>query len=257
MPTVKTESEGRRPSAGSLRALRAAAERVRPDDARLREWFDSYAARHTPRLALDLDMVHRLAQPEQRIVEYGATPLLLTAALRDCGYRVTALDLAPERFSRTIAELGLDVLRCDIETQAPPLPDASADLVLFNELFEHLRINPIFTLKEVHRVLRPGGVLLLSTPNLRSLNGIRNFLFRNLSYSSSRGVFRQYARLDEVGHMGHVREYTTREVREFLQEIGFSVESVIFRGTFRRFSERCIGSLFPALRPFFTVLARR
>ena len=39
--------------------------------------------------------------------------------------------------------------------------------MLFCELFEHLHLNPFHTLKEIFRVLRPGGLLLLTTPNLR------------------------------------------------------------------------------------------
>ena len=48
-----------------------------------------------------------------------------------------------------------------------PLPTASVDAVLFCELFEHLHLNPFHTLKEIFRVLRPGGLFLLTTPNLR------------------------------------------------------------------------------------------
>ncbi len=45
-----------------------------------------------------------------------------------------------------------------------PYPDASFDVVVSDNVFEHLD-NPLAVFREVHRVLRPGGVLLAKTPN--------------------------------------------------------------------------------------------
>jgi len=50
---------------------------------------------------------------------------------------------------------------CDIT--AIPVPDASFDVVLCTEVLEHVQ-DPIATLRELTRVLRPGGKLLLSAP---------------------------------------------------------------------------------------------
>ena len=45
-----------------------------------------------------------------------------------------------------------------------PYPDASFDIVVSDNVFEHLD-DPLAVFREVHRVLRPGGVLLAKTPN--------------------------------------------------------------------------------------------
>jgi SAM-dependent methyltransferase len=159
------------------------------------------------------------------IIEFGAVPLLLTASLARLGYSITGVDIAPERFSRAINDLALEVVRCNIETERLPFHDSQFDVALFNELFEHLRINPIFTMREVHRILKPGGLLFLSTPNLRSLAGLANFLLRNRCYSCESDPYDEFSELEGLGHMGHVREYTTREITEFLGRIGFEVLS--------------------------------
>ncbi|MDB6011656.1 MAG: hypothetical protein JWL65_3906 [Gammaproteobacteria bacterium] len=101
--------------------------------------------------------------------------------------------------------------------------DESFDVVVFHELFEHLRINPVFTLTEVLWVIKPNGILTPSTPNLRSLDGIRNFLFRDRAFSCAPSIYLEYEKLQTIGHTGHVREYTWTEVVEFLQTIGFVV----------------------------------
>ena len=254
---VSTESEPWLVPEGSLRLLDEVAARVRPDEAALEEWFGGYRRQHRERLAADLRILEAHASPGARILEYGAIPLVMTAALARLGYAVSAVDVAPGRFGGAIERLGLDVRHCDVETEAVPFDSASFDIILFNELFEHLRIDPIFTMKEAHRVLAPGGRLLLSTPNLRSFRGLRNLALHNQGHAASGGVYEQYEKVATLGHMGHVREYTTREVAEFLARVGFLVEKVVFRGGHGRGLVGLAERLVPSLRPFFTVVATK
>ena len=106
-------------------------------------------------------------------------------------------------------------------------------------------------------MLVPGGVLILSTPNVRSFRGLRNLLLHNRCHAASGDVYRQYEKLETLGHMGHVREYTTREVAEFLARIGFSVDRLVFRGGHGRGLVGLGERLLPSWRPFFTVLASK
>ncbi len=241
----------------SFELLDAVASRIQPDDAALCEWFSTYQRQHRTRLVADLRIIEQHVASGARVLECGAVPLLATGVLVELGYEVSAVDIAPERFQAAIASLGLDVRKCDLETEPLPFGSETFDAVVFNEIFEHLRINPIVTLREVCRVLKSNGSLLLSTPNLRSFRGIRNLVFRNQGHAASAGVYRQYEKLETLGHMGHVREYTTREVSDFLTPIGFRVDKVIFRGGHGRgmvgFAER----LAPTLRPFFTLIATK
>ena len=249
------ESEPRRPPAASLELLDRLAERIRPDQAALAGWYAEYRRQHRRRLAADLRLVESHVEPRARVLEFGAVPLLMTAALAELGYRVSAVDLAPERFGSAISELGLDVRRCDVEREPLPFAADTFDAALFNELFEHLRIDPIFTLREACRVLRPAGRLLLSTPNLRSFRGLRNLLLHNRGHAVSAGVYRQYEKLETLGHMGHVREYTTREVVDFLARVGFAVERIVFRGGHGKGLVGAAERLLPSLRPFFSLVA--
>lgn len=253
--SISKQAEPKRPAARHLDLIDRLGAEIHPDDPKLEEWFSRYLRQHRRRLALDLDMITREANTEACVLEYGAIPLLLTGALAALGYRIGAVDLDPDRFAATIAALGLDVRRCDVEAEALPFEAATFDVVLFNELLEHLRMNPIFTLGEVHRALKPGGVLLLSTPNLRSFRGIRNLLVRNQGHAVSAGIFEQYEKLETLGHMGHVREYTTREVSDLLTRIGFRVDKIVFRGGHGRGVVGLAERLAPSWRPFFTLRA--
>ena len=254
---MRSSLELRHPSAGKLELLARVSASIRPDVAELEDWYTTYCRQHRHRLAIDLQILENHVDQGSRLLEFGAIPLLITAAMVEVGYAVSALDISPGRFAAAIENLGLDVRRCDFETQAVPFADESFDAVLFNELFEHLRINPINTMQEVERVLRPEGRLLLSTPNLRSAVGIRNLLLRNRGHAVSGDPYRQFEKLEKLGHMGHVREYTTREMIEFLSRIGFEVEEIIYRGRLGRGVTGMIERAVPSLRPFFTVVARK
>src|SRR3712207_6403622 len=116
-----------RPTLESLEAIEAAKRVVRPPDKRRRKrprrrgarhaGYYGYVEAHTDRLATDLDLVRRYAQPGSAIVEIGSTPPLLTTAMVDAGYLVTGVDLKPSRFAETIADVGLDIRECDVERQ--------------------------------------------------------------------------------------------------------------------------------------------
>jgi SAM-dependent methyltransferase len=64
---------------------------------------------------------------------------------------------------------GIDVARLDLEHDAFPWATSSFDVVVSNQVFEHLK-NIWLPLSEAYRVLKPGGHLVISVPNLASLH---------------------------------------------------------------------------------------
>ncbi len=69
----------------------------------------------------------------------------------------------------TAERRGLEVARVDLETGRLPWADGSVDVVVCNQVLEHLK-NVWLPMTEMHRVLRPGGHAILSVPNLASLH---------------------------------------------------------------------------------------
>jgi SAM-dependent methyltransferase len=254
MATV--EGAPSRPSARSLGLIDGAIADVRPPS-ELREWFAGYAKAHSSRLALDLELVDRFAAPSAAIVEIGAVPLILTRALQRADREIIGVDLAPGRFGESIARFALRVETCDIETEQLPFADGSVDVVLFNEIFEHLRINPVHSLDEIRRILTPGGILLMSTPNLRSFHGLINLLVRGKSFAVGGDIYDEYDKLTRLGHMGHVREYAPGDIQALLDRLGFRLDRMVFRGLYNRRSMELAARLAPQFRPFVTYVAAR
>lgn len=78
------------------------------------------------------------------------------------------LDFFDEQIAKA-RENGVQVRKCDLELERFPLPDGSFDVVVANQIFEHLK--QIYRpMGEIHRILKPGGLLLFSVPNLASLH---------------------------------------------------------------------------------------
>lgn len=246
-----------RTSKTSLQLVSAVGEKIQPDSSNLLSWYKNYVLGHTERLALDLDLVRKYAQSGDALLDIGSVPPLLLGALKQLEYRVQGVDIAPERFESSFTKHGIPVAKCNIETERLPFPDHAFDLVTFNEIFEHLRINLVFTMSEVLRVTKHNGTLLLSTPNLKSLSGIINFIARSKACSCQEGIFDEYLKLSTLGHMGHVREYTPREVSEFLARIGWHVQKFIYRGRYSGHVRNCITNVLVQMKPFVTVVATR
>jgi SAM-dependent methyltransferase len=70
---------------------------------------------------------------------------------------------------------GCLTLQADLN-QKLPLPESSADIVVANQLIEHLPETDNL-LKNIFRVLKPGGVTVICTPNLASWHNIASLIF--------------------------------------------------------------------------------
>jgi len=162
----------------------------------------------------------------QRIVDVGCGDGSATHLVRNLDARNTVIgvDWSATALAQARAR-GLLVIQGEVDTAGLPLPDGCADVVIMSELIEHL-VDTDTAVDEVRRVLRPGGVLLLSTPNLaawfnRGLVGLG--IQPVFSEVSLRGVY------GRPGHevVGHLRLFTRRALVEFLTARGFRCERVL------------------------------
>lgn len=205
----------------------------------LTDWNLNYFQNHQHRYKNDLRIIQKYST-RGRILEIGSLPCHLTYCLKKLNYSVIGLDISPERASDFIKKADIDVRKCDIETERIPFPDNSFNLIIFNETFEHLRIDPISTLKKINRVLKPSGSMILETPNLYSLFNIIKF---NLGFGIN-NAYDEFEKLHSIGHMGHVRVYSTSEVIKFLQNTGFIVVKVTYKMNFSGKKKSGFRSLF-------------
>lgn len=126
---------------------------------------------------------------------------------------------------------GIEVVKHDVSRRLP-FEDETYDLVLFGEVIEHL-FDPDFALDEIHRILKPAGTLIVTTPNLASwlnrlvlLCGIQP-IFTETSTRKKYG--RRFAKLGQGSTViqGHIRVMTTWALLELLMDRNYSVSRVM------------------------------
>jgi SAM-dependent methyltransferase len=167
-----------------------------------------------------------------RVLELGAMPYFFTALLAEhipctitgstvpmMSWPGEALDVVarPVTIRRGAERPSLELTSWtfNIEKDVFPFPDGSFDLVLCMEVLEHLVYSPSHALAESHRVLAPGGHLVLTIPNYLRANRLVQLLL---------------GRPDDYPYVGsgiqgrHQHEFTHAELRILLEACNYRVE---------------------------------
>ncbi|HVO44502.1 MAG TPA: class I SAM-dependent methyltransferase [Aggregatilineales bacterium] len=135
--------------------------------------------------------------------------------------KLYALELDPEVIPKTIRNVGhlpdVHVVRGNIYAQ--PWPDASFDAIILSEILEHVD-DDLRGLREVFRVVKPGGVVAITVPNANypfwwdPINWILESVFStHIQHGPLAGIW-----------ANHVRLYTLDDLRAVVREAGFGIE---------------------------------
>jgi hypothetical protein len=181
----------------------------------------AYAARHKDRFVHTLELVPR-GDETKAALEMGAYMQMTPALKFELGYGTVrgCYYGAPGRTDhKTVVSATGETFECDIDhfdAERDPFPyaDETFDTVLCCELIEHL-------VSEINRVLKPGGHLVLTTPNIVSARAISAIL---LGYHPA--FFPAYIRPrtpDEEPEARHNREYAPMEIQHLLVDAGFEM----------------------------------
>ena len=103
----------------------------------------------------------------------------------------------------------------DIEAEPFPFEAATFDVVFFCEIIEHLQRDPLKALKEIKRVLRPNGALILTTPNVARLENVARMI-------AGANIYDPYSGYGPLGR--HNREYNKHELFLLLTWCGFEID---------------------------------
>jgi SAM-dependent methyltransferase len=115
------------------------------------------------------------------------------------------------------------LLRCDIDNEPiPSIAGKDFDVVFAGEIIEHL-FDPEHMLDEIRHVLKPGGHLILTTPNLAAWYNRVSLLFGYQPIFSSVGLRGTYGTLWPIHAESHLRLYTLPALRGLVESCGFKV----------------------------------
>ena len=125
-----------------------------------------------------LKFFNERSEPEGlKILDVGAGEGALTQKLHNMGHQMQACDFSPEAFK-------FSPVKCDgVDVTLPfPYADHAFDRVIALEVIEHIQNHENF-FSEINRILKNGGKLYISTPNILSLKSRFRFLFRGFHFS--------------------------------------------------------------------------
>ncbi len=152
------------------------------------------------------DIVLKMVGNPQKVLNLGdVNDSWLTKKLKEKS-EVTTIDVRPNAD-----------IKANLENRIP-LDNESFDLVVAGEIIEHI-YHAKNLLKEISRILKPNGHLILTTPNICSLANRIKMIFGKLpSNCASADEFDP-----EFG--GHIRDFNLDLVRKLLNETGFKIVS--------------------------------
>jgi len=108
-----------------------------------------------------------------------------------------------------------------------PLPDNQFDTILCWETMEHFNFNPIKFVRELYRVVKPGGKVCITVPNRASVYNLLRLLL-GLHEKKEIDAFYQFEDYESNGKKAffgfHWREYTASELNQLFYQAGFKIE---------------------------------
>jgi len=151
------------------------------------------------RRALVKSLVSRYADGAQvkKVLEIGCGTGATIEQLKPLAEIVCGLDISPAAL-RYCRQRGIDSI-CVADVSSLPYQSNEFDLVIGVDVIEHVD-NDVSALREIYRVCRPGGLMILTVPAFQFL----------------------WSRRDEQHH--HKRRYTLSQFRERVADAGFSVK---------------------------------
>ena len=141
-----------------------------------------------------------------KLLDVGCSDGRISKLFMGKGYAVYGVDIS-EKALKKATERGIKVLKADI-TKKLPYDDAEFDVVFCGEVLEHV-LDPMFLLKEIHRILKIRGIFIFTVPNVSMLKNVFLVLAGSLPCYAC------------IYNGPHVRDYCKKIIVEMLNETRF------------------------------------
>ncbi|MFK7958439.1 MAG: class I SAM-dependent methyltransferase [Lysobacterales bacterium] len=181
----------------------------------------AYLTEHFPRFLKTYELcAQRWHWQQAKVLDVGAHWLHQSVLLSALTQHITALDrpetLRCEGVVQTARRHRITLMEIDDLAQPrelAQLDENSLDVIVFSEILEHLTFNPLPMWKAFYRVLRPGGRIILTTPNHYGSAALLRNMSRWVTGGGS-GISVEHI-LAMPTSRPHWKEYSISELRQY------------------------------------------
>ena len=114
-----------------------------------------------------LSLIESLYPSKGDLLDIGCGAGFFLNSAKERGWNCHGLEILPEYIKYAKENFALENIRCESLDEPLTYDENTFDVVTLWDLIEHLR-NPIKSLKQINRVMKPGGLLVMWTPNVKN-----------------------------------------------------------------------------------------
>jgi SAM-dependent methyltransferase len=159
-----------------------------------------------------LNLVKKYIPKGYTIIDIGAGAGAFSQRLADNGYIVTGTDISADEWTLTT----IPFIQLDINKGIRQSISQEFDAICCLEVIEHVE-NPWALMRDINAIVKPGGIIVISTPNITSFLSRLHFLIR--------GKFHNFS--DESLVYGHISPISAFHLSNIANNIGWEMMEIL------------------------------
>jgi 2-polyprenyl-3-methyl-5-hydroxy-6-metoxy-1,4-benzoquinol methylase len=178
-------------------------------------WLENQRMKRIKMWKSRLETLNNFSRRQGNLLDAGCGECLFLELAREDGWDVTGTEISPFAVKYGRERLDLNILQGELKDIG--FPDKTFDAVTMWHVLEHTT-NPLVILKEIRRILKDDGVLILAIPNL-------NNIVSQWAYRLVKG--KRMHLFDPLDRELHLYHFTPETIRLALEKAGFRIEEIV------------------------------
>ncbi len=178
-------------------------------------WLENQRKKRIKMWKSRLETLNSFAERKGNLLDVGCGEGLFLELASKAGWDVTGTEISPFAVKYGKERLDLNILQGELMDLG--FPDKTFDAVTMWHVLEHTR-NPIIVLKEIRRIIKDDGVLIMAIPNLDNI-------LSQWAYRLVKG--KRMHLFDPLDRELHLYHFTPETIRLLLDKTGFKVEKIV------------------------------
>ncbi len=204
------------------------------DEQSLRD-LNEYFQGSSYRFAMLAAKLSEYAENGGRVLDAGAGHGVLALALKNVGFDAYASDI--HKGLALFEAESIPYFQWHLEAENAPFEDNTFDAVILSQTIEHFTYSPLHPLKEIFRIVRPGGIVIIDAPNISCFRNIS----RLIRGKSLHWDFRKHY-LEQIPEMmnnvpyydRHNHEYAREDLQAIADHFCLEIEEISYYSSYNR-----------------------